>query len=212
MQRQDLCHEGTRVSEQRGRWPILALLTGNAVSLVGNRLTDIAVPWFVLQTTGSPAKTGLTAATVAASVILAGALGGTFVDHLGFKRASVTADLTSGITIALIPLLFHTVGLAFWQFLVLVFLASLLDAPGWTARESLLPDLAKMANLRFERANSAYQMIENGAQLVGPSLAGVLIATLGPSNVLWVDAATFAVSALIITGAVPPARPAIETS
>lgn len=187
--------------------PIFALLSANAVSQVGNLMALVAVPWFVLQTTGSAAKTGLAGAAIALGAVLAGFLGGPVVDRLGFRRASVVADLMSGLTVALIPLLHLTVGLAFWQLLALVFLGSVLDAPGWSARSALVPDLANEAGMPVERANSADQAIPRLATLVGPPLAGGLIAAFGPTFVLFLDAATFACSAALVALYVPsPAR------
>jgi MFS family permease len=102
-----------------------------------------------------------------------------------------------------IPLLHATIGLEFWQLLVLVFLGALLDMPGYTARQSLFPDLAEQAGIPLERANGFYSITGRISGLLGPPLAGVLIAFLGPSNVLWIDAATFAVSALLVAMLVP---------
>ena len=188
-----------------------ALLAGNVISLVGNMLTLVALPWFVLQTTDSPVRTGLTGFFVALPSFLAGLFGGTLVDRLGPKRVSVAADLVSGLGIVLVPALHLTVGLAFWQLLALVFLGALLDVPGLTARRALLPELAALAGVRLERANALFEGTQYLAQLLGPPLAGLLIAWLGASNVLWIDAATFAVSAALVAGAVPaallPARP-----
>src|SRR5919205_4021430 len=177
------------------RFPILALLAANAVSETGNVLAFVAIPWFVLQTTGSAARTGMTGAAFLLAAVVAGVFGGPLVDRVGFKRASIVADLTGAVTVALIPLLYHPVGLLFWQLLVLVFLGGFLDAPGHTARQSLVPDLAGRAQMGIERANSVFQGIQFAALLVGPPLAGVLIALFTPSNVLWIDAATFVVSA-----------------
>jgi MFS family permease len=87
------------------RTPIFALLGANAISQVGNMMTTVAVPWFVLQTTGSAAKTGLTAAAIGVGPVLPSILVGPLVDRLGFKRTSVLADLASGATVAAIPLL-----------------------------------------------------------------------------------------------------------
>lgn len=188
------------------RLPIFALLGASAVSQVGNMMTTVAVPWFVLQTTGSAAKTGLTGAAIGLGAVLAAFLGGPVVDRLGFKRTSVLSDLMSGATVALIPLL-HVAGvLSFWQLLVLVFLGSVLDAPGGSARDSLIPDLARLGGMPLERANSVDAAIPRLAQLAGPLAAGVLIAAIGASNVLLVDAATFAVSAALVTLAVPSVR------
>src|SRR5215203_58865 len=130
-----------RISGPRRRVPILALLAANAVSETGNVLAFVAIPWFVLQTTGSAVRTGLTGAVF----LLAGA-----------------------VTVALVPLLYHTVGLLFWQLLVLVFLGGFLDAPGHTARQSLVPDLAGKARMRIERANAAFQGIQHASFLLGP--------------------------------------------
>jgi len=190
------------------RLPLLALLGANAISLVGSQLTSLAIPWFVLQLTGSATKTGLTAFVNTLPAVLAGFFGGTLVDRLGYKRASVAADLLSGVSIALVPLLLRTGGLAFWQLLVLVFLRALLDTPGATARRSLLPDLAVLAGWRLERVNAAAQAIGNLAGLLGPPLAGLLIVTLGSSTALWVDAASFVASAAIVAAALPRGAPA----
>lgn len=192
------------------RVPLLALLAADALSITGNTVTLVAVPWFVLETTGSAARTGVTAFFTTVPAVLAAFFGGVLVDRLGARRASVAADLASGVTVALVPLLYHTVGLAFWQLLLLVFLGALLDAPGQTARRALRPDLAVAAGMRLERANAAAQAIERGARMLGAPLAGVLIALVGASNVLWVDAVTFGVSAVLI-GALVPARWATPT-
>jgi MFS family permease len=182
---------------------MLALLAANTISLVGSTLTMIALPWFVLQTTGSAAMTGLAGFFAALPAFVAGIFGGALVDRLGYKRVSVATDLVSGIGIALIPLLYYTVGLAFWQLLALVFLGSLLTIPGLTARRAMLPELAALASTRLERVNGSFEAIQHLAMLLGPPLAGLLIVALGAGNVLWLDAASFVVSALIVAVAIP---------
>jgi len=182
----------------KNRVPISALFTANAISMVGNVLTAIAIPWFVLQTTGSATQTGITGFFSILPVILAGLLGGALIDRVGYKRTSILADLASGITVALIPLLHFTIGLQFWQLMVLVFLGALLDTPGSTARSALIPDLAALADMPIERATSLNQVIERGSRLVGAPLAGLLIVALGTANVLWLDAVSFFISAMMV--------------
>jgi MFS family permease len=186
--------------------PLVAVVAANVVSLTGSMLTTVAVPWFVLVTTGSALQTGITGAVIVLPIVIAGIFGGTLVDRLGFKETSVLSDLLSGSAIVLIPVLYHTVGLAFWELLLLLFLSKLLGGPGSTARRSLVPDLAGLAALPLERANAAVGVGANASNLLGPVLAGVLIALLGASNVLVVDAATFGVSALLIGAAIPSTR------
>src|SRR5713226_8988555 len=106
--------------------PALALVAATAVSLIGSLLTLVALPWFVLQVTGSPAQTGLTGSFLALPQFVSGILGGAVIDRLGYRRVSIAADLVSGAGIAAIPLLYATGGLAFWQILALVFVGGLL--------------------------------------------------------------------------------------
>jgi MFS family permease len=188
--------------KQKNSLPIIALFTANAISLTGNVLTAIAVPWFVLQTTGSATRTGITGFFTVLPVVLAGFFGGTLVDKLGYKRTSIIADIASGITTALIPLLYFTIGLEFWHLMVLVFLGALLDTPGNTGRNAMIPELAEMAHMPIERATSILQIIERSSRLIGAPVAGLLIAVLGTENVLWLDAASFFISAGIIAFAV----------
>jgi MFS family permease len=172
----------------------------------------VAIPWFVLQTTDSATRTGLTGGAFPLAAVVAGIFGGPLVDRMGFKRASIVADLTGAVAVALIPLLYHTVGLYFWQLLVLVFLGGFLDAPGHTARQGLIPDLAGRAGMRIERANSAFQGIQHASFLVGPPLAGLLIFLFAPGNVLWIDAATFVVSAGLVAALAPYTAPRSGTA
>lgn len=194
-----------------GSRAIYFLLVANAVSLIGNQLTLIAIPWFVLETTGSAAQTGLTAFFNILPVVIAGFFGGAIVDRLGYKRMSVVSDLASGGTVLLIPVLFGLGLLPFWMLLVLVFFSALLDAPGTTARAALVPELAAEAGMPLERAGSLLQVIDRSSRLIGAPLAGLLVAALGAQNVLWLDVVTFAISALLVallipaTKVVPPA-------
>ncbi len=196
----------------RSRLPLISLLAANSISMVGNVLAMVAIPWFVLETSGSAAKTGVVGFFTILPVVLAGLLGGALIDRLGYRRTSILADLASGASVALIPLLHATRGLQFWQLVVLVFLGALLDAPGGTARSALIPDLAARAGMPIERATSASQVIERGSRLVGAPLAGVLIGVMGTANVLWLDAASFLVSAVLVGACVAaaPARPQAE--
>jgi MFS family permease len=179
------------------------LFTANAISLVGNVFTTIAIPWFVLQTTGSATQTGITGFFTILPVVLAGFFGGTLIDRLGYKPTSIIADLASGVTTAMVPILYFTVGLEFWQLMVLVFLGALLDAPGSTARSALLPELAEQAGMPIERVTSLTHVIERGSRLIGAPLAGLLIGIIGTANVLWLDAASFFISAAIVWICIP---------
>jgi MFS family permease len=182
----------------RRRAPLYALFLADAISLSGNIVALVAIPWFVLQETGSAALTGLAGFFTFLPIVFAAFFGGVVVDRLGFRTTSVVADLASAGAVAAIPALHLTVGLELWQLFALVFLGALLDAPGATARRALLPDLVELAQMPMERATSIAQAIRQGSYLVGAPIGGLLVAVLGAPNTLWVDAASFLASAALI--------------
>jgi MFS family permease len=185
------------------RRPLIVLLSANAVSLTGNVLSMLAVPWFVLQTTGSAGRTGLAAFASTLPVVISATFAGTLIDRLGLRRSSVLSDLVSGLMVLAIPTLYLTVGLSYGLLLVLLFARWLLVTPGETARETLIPDLAGRAGLTMERATAAYDGAYRGAKMVGAPLAGVLIVWLGPTYLLLIDGSTFLLSAALIRLGVP---------
>src|ERR671923_383510 len=186
------------------RRPMYSLLTAAGISQVGNTMTIVAGPWFVLQTTGSAAKTGLVGAALALG-LLTPVLGGPFVDRVGFRRGTVLADVVSAATVASIPAL-HLAGLLeFWHIVVLVFALTSINSLGDTAKLALVPALARLAQMPSERVNARDRAIARLGSVVGPFLAGALIVAIGAVNVLFVDAGTFCVSALLVAGGVPRA-------
>jgi MFS family permease len=187
----------------RSRAPLYALYTADVVSLSGNAVGLLAIPWFVLTTTGSASYTALVVFFNFLPVVIAGFFGGVVVDRLGFRTTSVVADLASAGAVAAIPLLHTTVGIELWQLLTLVFLGGLLDAPGATARAALLPDLAETAGVRLERASGIRGAIQQGSQLAGAPIGGLLVAGVGATGALWVNSASFLVSAALVAFFVP---------
>ena len=194
----------------RARDPFFALVAANAVSLTGNVVAVVAIPWFVLATTGSAAKTGLAAFFTTLPLALGAFLGGVLADRLGRRLASVATDLTSAAAIAAIPVLYAAGRLEFWQLALLVFTTSLFDAPGQAAREALVPELAKRTGRTLERATSLWVSTEHVAYIAGAPLAGVAIAAVGAANVLWLNAASFAAAAALVLVGVPTIRRAAE--
>ena len=190
-------------AKPKSRVPLYTLYITLLISATGDAMAAIAIPWFVLQTTGSAAKMGIAAFFSILPIVIAMFFGGTIVDRVGYKQVSVLADFASGLTMALIPLLHVTVGLAFWQLLALVFLGNLLDAPGRSARQAMLPELAEAAGYTIDRATGITQAINRATAMLGAPIAGILIGLIAATGVLWINAATFFVSALGIQLLIP---------
>lgn len=199
-------------ARRTGTLRLAALFGAGGVALLGNSVSAVALPWFVLATGGGAADTGITGFAGAVPLVIGALLGGTVVDRLGYRRAGVLSDIMSLIGVAAIPLLYLTVGLPFWLLLILVFFGALLDAPGATARQALLPGAAQAAEVPLERANAIYETVEGLMLLAGPLLAGLLIAALGPVNAIWFNAATFVVSAALTAMVRLPGEAAAEAS
>jgi MFS family permease len=189
------------------RTALSALVAAHAISQTGNVVTAFAVPFYVLALGGSGVEIGVAAAFATAPVIIGGPLGGVVVDRIGHRRAAIGADVVSGASVLLMPVLALTVGLPFWALLALVFVAGLLDTPGQTARRVMLPALSERAGVRIERSVGLIDGSERFAKLIGASLAGLLVAAVGPVASLFVNAATFAVSALLTWALVPGPAP-----
>jgi MFS family permease len=197
-------------SSGRTRLPLVALLTANAVSLLGNVVAVVAIPWLVLEETGSAALTGVAASAAALPLALGAFLGGAVVDRIGARAASVAADLTSALAVAAIPLLDAAGQLSFGAIAAAAFLGALFDAPGQAARQALVPELAERARVPLERANAWLVGTEHFGYVLGAPLGGALVTILGAANALWIDAASFALSALLVAAFVQAARPAMQ--
>lgn len=182
---------------ERARLPLGALLAGHTLSRTGNVVTLFAVPFAVLGTGGGPIDVGVAAAAASAPVLIGGPLGGALVDRVGYVRSAALADVVSGATLLLIPILSLFGLLPFPMLLVLVFLSGLLDVPGETARQTMLPSLSAGAGMPLERSVGFLDTTTRLSTLLGAPLAGVLVATVGAFPALFVTAAAFGASALI---------------
>ncbi|RII19788.1 putative multidrug-efflux transporter [Streptomyces sp. YIM 130001] len=182
----------------RDRRPLYAALVANTVSIAGNSLTLIGIPWFVLETTGSATRAGVVAFCAMVPVIVASLVGGPLIDRIGRRRVSIGTDLLCGAAVGAVPLLHRAGLLEFWTLCVLMAVNGLFHAPGETARSALLPELAERAGTTVTRAASLFDGVSRGARMLGAAVGGVLIAALGAETVLAWDAATFAISAAVV--------------
>ena len=180
------------------RVPLYGWLTAEAVSLLGTRVSMIAIPWLVLITTGSPTRTGLVAFAEITPMVLLKAAGGPLVDRVGPRRMAIAADGLSCVVVGLIPVLHHAGSLTFPLLLGLVAVAGGLRGPGDAATTALVPALVERAHVPYERATGLSSAIERGATMVGAAIAGGLVATIGPANAVAVDAASFGMCAVVL--------------
>jgi MFS family permease len=189
------------------RRPLYGWLVAEGISLVGTRVSMIALPWFVLTTTGSATRTGLVALFEMLPMVLLKVLGGPVIDRLGARRVAITCDLASVAVVGAIPLLHDTGLLSFPVFLVLVAAAGALRGPGDAAKHALVPQLVETAGVPMERATGLFGTVERTATLLGAAAAGALVSVFGAADALLIDAASFGVAAAILSWATVALRP-----
>ncbi|MDQ2678772.1 MAG: MFS transporter [Actinomycetota bacterium] len=183
---------------QRSRGPLLLLESATLLSGAGNGAAAVVLPWLVLERTGSAGSAGLLAAATALPLLVSSVFSGTIVDRIGRRRTAVGSDVLSACSVAAIPLLDALVGIDLFWLIVLAVVGAVFDPAGVTARETMLPATAARAGWPLERVNGVHEAVWGVAFLVGPGVGGVLIAAVGAADALWVTAAGFTLSALLV--------------
>jgi len=179
------------------------LVAAELISVLGTRMTYLALPWFVLVTTGSPAKMSLVLAAEIAPMAVLGIPSGALVQRIGARSTMLLADFARAPILASIPLLHGAGLLSFPLLLGLVALLGCFMPPYYASQRTILPELVGEDERLMSQGNS---LIEGGAAfsaLIGPAIAGLLIPVIGAPNVLYVDAATYFVAFLLVAVFVP---------
>lgn len=160
-------------------------------------MTMLAIPWFVLESTGAGVDTGLVVATETIGLLVGSAFGGPWVDRLRPRRAAVLFDLAAALVVLSIPLLHARDALPLWVLGSLGLLLGVSRAPGDAARQVLIPDIAVRTGIAVERVTTAYDAPSQGARALGAPIAGAIIAMFGAPAALVVDATSFVLAAVI---------------
>lgn len=190
-----------------GRSALGTLLGTYTVSAVAESMTLVAIPWFVLETTGSVTRTGLLVAVAAISSALVGLLVGPLIDRVGHRRASVVTYALGGLAVGAVPLADSRGLLSFPVLLLLVVLGSVLDTPGTVALRGRVRQMARASRVELEPVNGVMQTAANSAGLFGPALGAGVIAIGSATWVLVIDALACLLMAVVVGTAGPAARP-----
>jgi len=182
----------------RSRRSLYGLLVTSVVSVAGTRISAIAIPWFVLTTTGSPTRMGLVTLFEMLPYVVIKALGGPLIDRRGPRQVSITADAISAVVAALIPILHLTGQLSFPVLLVLVAVLGTVRGPGDAAKFALIPQVARESGMSLERLTGLEGTADRTTSIISFGIAGGLVALVGPINAVIVDAASFAFAAMVL--------------
>ena len=166
---------------------------GQLTSQIGEGLNKVALLWFVYTLTGSALKMTIVGLLQTIPPLLFGPVIGVFLDRLPKKTVMVWVDLIRTVMTFLIPALFALDLLSLEGLYVLIFLTSIVSTIFGPALVSAVPRLVHPSEL--VTANALIQGTNNIGLLLGPAISGVLIAMMGAENVLYVNSATFLISA-----------------
>jgi len=191
--------------------PLAALFLAEVVSTTGSEIAAVALPWFVLVTTGSPVRMSVVMAAEFAGMTLFGIPSGRAASSLGPRRTMLASDLIRAPLVALIPAL-HWAGVLSFPVIAAVGLAIGAFFPAYQSSQLLvLTGLVGEDEVRLTRVGGLLGSVNETASFIGPAAGGLLVALLGPTATLMIDAGSYLVAFVLVASFVPrTATPAGE--
>jgi MFS family permease len=174
-----------------------------SVSVFGDGITPIALTFAVLDLTGSGTDLGLVLAAQALPLAGLALIGGVWADRLPRERVMIASDLVRAAVQGTTAALLLSGAAEVWMLAALAAMHGAAEAFFRPAAGALLPQIVPGPSL--QKANALMGMSDNFGWMVGPAVAGVLVAVIGSGGAIAVDAATFAISAAFLTGLRVPA-------
>lgn len=188
------------------RAPVYAAIAAGGISLLGNAVASVALPWLVLGMTGSAVWTGVAAAAGMLPLVAGAFFGSRLIDRIGSRRVAVAADLVSAGSMTAIVLLYGYGALSLTTLMAMIALGALFDGPGMAASAARYPELARLARLPLERVTALDELADGVATIAGPVAAGLGMALVGPELTLWMTAGCSLLAAAINACCLPGRR------
>lgn len=177
---------------------ISALLVAEVVSSLGTQMTWLALPWFVLRTSGSPQRMTWVIIAEIVPVAVLGFWGSAIAARLGTRRTMLVCDIARAPLLAAIPFLHEVGALSLPLLLALVAASGVFLAPYFGVQRAIVPELVGEEHADVARLTALFQAASRLTIFLGPPAAGVLIGTIGTAQILYVDAATYLVSFALV--------------
>jgi len=178
------------------------LFAGQALSVVGDRMTAVVLPFAVLSIGGSATDVGIVAAAGFLPFIFLGLIGGVIADRIERKRILIASDLVRLATQAVAGAMLVSGSAEVWHLAALAAAFGAADSFFSPAFTGLMP-LTIAEPHHLQQANALRGMSFSTGSIVGPVLGGLLVAFIGEGGALLVDAGTFGVSVLCLLALKP---------
>jgi MFS family permease len=165
-------------------------IAGQSVSLIGTWMQMAAQSWLVLTLTHSATTLGVIVGLQTLPVLLLGPYGGVIADRVDKRRLMIVLQIAMGLQALVLGVLTVTGAVRLWEIGALAVLLGLNNAFENPARQSFMLEMVGARDLR--NAVSLNSVLVNVARVIGPAVAGVLIATVGEGVCFLLNAASFA--------------------
>ncbi|KHC91412.1 Major facilitator superfamily MFS_1 precursor [Thermotoga sp. Mc24] len=173
---------------------LLLFAAGSFVSLIGTRIYQVALAWWLYSKTGSSEYVGLFMISSFLPAIIVSPFAGTVVDRHSRRNMMVVMDLLRGVLFMSLFLMEYLSELTMALLLIVTVLVSVFDSFFNPAVDSLLPDLVRKENL--VRANSLYRLLKNLSKILGPALGSFLLKVVGLAGVILINSLSFLISGI----------------
>jgi MFS family permease len=162
---------------------------GQLISLVGTWMQNVAQSWLVYRLTGSSVLLGMVGFAGQIPVFLLAPVGGIVADRYSRHRVVVATQTASMLLASALAALTLTGAIRIWHIFVLAALLGTVNAFDIPARQSFIVDMVGRADLI--NAIALNSSMFNGARIVGPAVAGILVASIGEGWCFFANAASY---------------------
>jgi MFS family permease len=162
---------------------------GQLVSLVGTWMQSVAQQWLVYSLTGSATKLGIVAAANSLPVLFLSPWAGVLLDRLPKRRVLIATQIAAMALAFVLAALVWTGAVQFWHVVVLAALLGSVNAVDMPARQAFTPEMIDKEDL--PNAIALNSSVFNGARVIGPSIAGMLVAAMGEAAAFTLNGASY---------------------
>jgi MFS family permease len=185
-------------NEKTTRRPFVYTQISSLLSVVAGSMMFMMFPWLAIQLTGSAASAGVLVSVTAIPGLLLAPILGSIVDKFGRRKTGIIIEIATGFVTLLIPFVANTWTMTLPLLIILGTIRSTVGSGSGTARKSFVPDVARIAGLSLERANSIQEAVFASGFAIGPAVASFCIGWMGIYNTFYVVAAVCVVSGLFM--------------
>jgi MFS family permease len=185
-------------AEKTTRRPFVYTQISSILSVMAGSMVFMAFPWLAIQLTGSATSAGILVSVTAIPGLLLAPVMGSIIDKIGRRITGIWIEILTGVVTLLIPLVANTWTMTLPMLILLGTIRSTVGSGSGTARKSFVPDVARIANIPLERANSIQEAVFASGFAIGPAVAAFCIGWMGIYNTFYVVAGVCILSGLFM--------------